>query len=73
MWGSLRRAANPQGEEWMKKFVALAALLLGVFCYDGLLFLTADDGTADDNEPDHLYRVDVTSAINAQVVLEKNF
>ena len=26
----------------------------GVFYYDGSLFLTADDGTADDNEPDHL-------------------
>lgn len=45
----------------------------GVFYYDGSLFVTADDGTADDNEPDHLYRVDVTSATNAPVVLEKTF
>lgn len=45
----------------------------GVFYYDGSLFLTADDGTADDNEPDHLYRVDITSASSAPVILEKTF
>ena len=45
----------------------------GVFYYDGSLFLTADDGTADDNEPDHLYRVDISSASNAPVILEKTF
>ena len=33
----------------------------GVFYYDGSLFVTADDGTADDNEPDHLYRVAVAA------------
>ena len=42
----------------------------GVFYYDGSLFLTADDGTADDNEPDHLYRVDISSASSAPVILE---
>lgn len=45
----------------------------GVFYYDGSLFLTADDGTADDNEPDHLYRVDISSASSAPVILEKTF
>lgn len=45
----------------------------GVFYYEGSLFLTADDGTADDNEPDHLYRVDVSSATNATLVMEKTF
>lgn len=45
----------------------------GVFYWDGSLFLTADDGTADDNEPDHLYRVDITSATNATLVMEKAF
>lgn len=45
----------------------------GVFYYDGSLFLTADDGTADDNEPDHLYRVDISSASYAPVILEKTF
>lgn len=43
----------------------------GVFWVDGALFVTADDGTADDNEPDHIYRVEVSSATNAPVVLEK--
>lgn len=43
----------------------------GVFWVDGDLFVTADDGTADDNEADHIYRVEVTSASNARVVLEK--
>ena len=43
----------------------------GVFYYDGSLFLTADDGTADDNEPDHIYRVDISSASYAPVILEK--
>lgn len=43
----------------------------GVFWVNGDLFVTADDGTADDNEPDHIYRVEVSSATNAPVVLEK--
>lgn len=45
----------------------------GMFYYDGALFLTADDGTADDNEPDHLYRVDIASGSCAPVILEKTF
>lgn len=45
----------------------------GVFYWKGSLYMTADDGTADDNEPDHLYRIDITSATNAQVILEKTF
>ena len=32
-----------------------------------------DDGTADDNEPDHLYRIDITSDSNAHVYMEKVF
>ncbi len=43
----------------------------GVYWVNGDLFVTADDGTADDNEPDHVYRVEVSSATNAPVVLEK--
>lgn len=43
----------------------------GVFWVNGDLFVTADDGTADDNEPDHIYRVEISSASNAPVVLEK--
>ena len=45
----------------------------GVFYWQGSLFVTADDGTADDNEPDAIYRIDVTSASSAPVVLEKKF
>ena len=45
----------------------------GVFYWKGSLYLTADDGTADDNEPDNLYRVDVSSNTYAPVVLEKVF
>ena len=43
----------------------------GVFYWQGSLFVTADDGTADDNEADSIYRIDVTSASHANVVLEK--
>ncbi len=45
----------------------------GVFYYDGSLFMTADDGTADENEPDHLYRIDISSATSAHVIMEKSF
>ena len=45
----------------------------GVFYWKGALYLTADDGTADLDEPDHLYRVNVTDQTYASVVLEKTF
>lgn len=45
----------------------------GIFYWDGSIFMTADDGTADDNEPDSLYRIDITSDSSAPVVLEKKF
>jgi hypothetical protein len=45
----------------------------GVFYWKGALYLTADDGTADLDEPDHLYRVNVTDKSYASVVLEKTF
>ena len=45
----------------------------GVFAWNGSLYLTADDGTADDNEPDNLYHVDISSATSARVVHEKAF
>ena len=28
----------------------------GVYAYNGDLYVTADDGTADEKEPDHIYR-----------------
>ena len=45
----------------------------GVFYWKGNLYLTADDGTADLEEPDHLYRVNITDKSYASVVQEKTF
>jgi hypothetical protein len=45
----------------------------GCHYWKGQLFVTADDGTADDDEPDNLYRVDVTDRTYAHVVREKVF
>ncbi|TDQ56498.1 hypothetical protein EDC45_1903 [Mesocricetibacter intestinalis] len=44
----------------------------GIFAHQGKLYLTADDGTADEKEPDHLYRVEISDRHNqASVVLER--
>lgn len=44
----------------------------GMVYFDGSYYLTADDGTADENEPDHIYRVDIQPGCsNATVVLER--
>lgn len=43
----------------------------GVYWVDGDLFVTTDDGIADDNDPDHIYRVKISSSSSAPVVLEK--
>ncbi|WP_101775670.1 YncE family protein [Pasteurella oralis] len=44
----------------------------GVFAYEGKLYLTADDGTADEKEHDHLYRVEISDKNNeGRVVLER--
>ena len=32
----------------------------GVYAYNGDLYVTADDGTADEKEPDHIYRVEIS-------------
>ncbi|RKZ93306.1 MAG: hypothetical protein DRR19_01570 [Candidatus Parabeggiatoa sp. nov. 1] len=46
----------------------------GIFYWDGYLYITADDGDAEVDEHDHLYRVKVDStATAAQVALEKTF
>jgi 5-oxoprolinase (ATP-hydrolysing) subunit C len=47
--------------------------LQGIHYWKGKLFVTADDGTADLDEPDNLYRVDVTDQSYAHVVREKVF
>ena len=44
----------------------------GIAYYEGYIYMTADDGTADDGEPDHVYRIKVdTSLSNATVLLER--
>ena len=43
----------------------------GVYWADGDLLVTADDGLADDNDPDHIYRVKISSSGSARVTLEK--
>lgn len=46
----------------------------GVLAYNGELYLTADDGTADEKEYDHLYRVIISDKDNtARVILERTF
>jgi hypothetical protein len=47
--------------------------LQGIHYWKGKLFVTADDGTADLDEPDSLYRVDVTDKSYAHVVRERLF
>ena len=48
--------------------------LQGIAWYDGSFYMTADDGTADDNEPDHLYRTTIEpGATCCTVTLERTF
>jgi hypothetical protein len=48
--------------------------LQGIACYDGNLYVTSDDGDADDDAPDHMYRVDVSGDKKTGTVsLEKTF
>lgn len=49
--------------EWMQ----------GVAYYGGNLYVTCDDGVADDNEADHMYRITIKDDTSASVVLEKTF
>ena len=46
----------------------------GIACYDGSLYVTCDDGNADLDEPDHMYRIDLSEdQSSASVVMEKEF
>ena len=48
--------------------------LQGIAYYDGSLYITSDDGDADDAEPDHMYRIDVSEDNKTgEVILEKTF
>jgi hypothetical protein len=46
----------------------------GIFYWDGNLYITADDGDAEYDEHDHMYRVEIDpSGTATQVTLEKTF
>lgn len=45
----------------------------GIFYWKGSIYLNSDDGTADLDEPDHLYRIDITDKSYASLVMEKAF
>ena len=48
--------------------------LQGIAYHDGCFYLTADDGDADDDEPDHLYRTRIAEgATSCTVTLERTF
>lgn len=48
--------------------------LQGIAYYNGYFYMTADDGTADDNEPDHLYRAKIEEGkTDCIVTLERTF
>ena len=48
--------------------------LQGIAYYDGYFYMTADDGTADAKEPDHLYRTKINEgATDCIVTLERTF
>ena len=44
----------------------------GVACFDGALYVTSDDGDADRDEPDNMYRLEI-SGDTAHVTLERSF
>ena len=46
----------------------------GIAYYKGSIYITADDGTADDKEPDHLYRTQIKDGDTSCIVtLERTF
>ena len=50
--------------------------LQGVACFNGNLYVTSDDGNADNDEPDHMYRIDFAGNSNkdtGKVTPEKAF
>ena len=48
--------------------------LQGIACYNGSLYVTSDDGDADNDEADHMYRIDISDdKETGKVSLEKTF
>lgn len=56
------------------KMLSAPQWIQGVAYHKGALYITSDDGDADDHAPDHMYRVDVSeNQETGQVRLEKIF
>lgn len=48
--------------------------LQGIACFNGSLYVTSDDGNADNDEPDHMYRIDFSGSKDVgKVTPEKAF
>ena len=46
----------------------------GIACFEGNLYVTCDDGDADQNAPDHMYRIDISEDRETGTVIpEKAF
>jgi len=59
-----RKIRMQEGTKWIQ----------GVAYHDGSLYVTCDDGDADQNEPDHMYRIEINpDGSSANVILEKTF
>ncbi len=59
--GKLKMKSNPG---WLQ----------GIAYYDHSLYVTSDDGDADDDAPDHMYRIDIAdNKKSGDVILEKTF
>lgn len=48
--------------------------LQGVACFESDLYVTSDDGNADENSPDHMYRIEISNdRKTGKLFLEKTF
>lgn len=63
--GSYKKKIKMQeGTKWIQ----------GVAYYDGCLYVTCDDGDADQDEPDHMYRIEINpDETSARVTMERAF
>ena len=59
--GSLKMEPSPK---WLQ----------GIACFEGSLYVTCDDGNADEDKPDHMYRIDLSGSKDVgKVIPEKAF
>jgi hypothetical protein len=56
--------------EYMQKVLMNPApqLIQGISCHDGWLYITSDDGDADKDEPDHVYKCNIDLSKSEYVV-----